>query len=174
MTSLNIPQTVFCLFFAIFWGLVANAQIRWKAFDWPLAWAGRKDTDYAPSCKRLWLSVRYLIILPTVLFVVFAVIFAKVPARGFGTNLVVQFLSSIVAAQVAFAPYRFWLSRIELSPQVFYYPDPINPLRYYTQPNSDSELPLALDPKWSHINRNVAWLYIVVSIVFAAVGYFFG
>ena len=34
MSSLNAAQTVFTVFYAMFWGNVADAMPRWKAFSW--------------------------------------------------------------------------------------------------------------------------------------------
>src|ERR1035437_2709521 len=98
ITGLNAPQTVFCLFYAIFWGLVANAQIRWKAFDWPPAFAGRRsEIKLAPSWKRLKRSICYLTCLPILLFLVL-VAALNVPAPSTWWRLMVQLLAASVAA----------------------------------------------------------------------------
>lgn len=178
MDSLNVPQTIFCLFYAIFWVLVANAQIRWKAFDWPLALAGRTDPIYRQSWNRLGRSIKYLLILPIALFLILVAILACLPKQDyFGFRAIAQMLCAVLAAQAAFAPYRLWLSRIERSPGKFYYFDPsktTDPKKpnYSAQPNGEPEL--LLDPNWSRSNRKVAWWYIIVSIAIAAVGYALG
>jgi hypothetical protein len=178
MDSLNVPQTVFCLFYAIFWGLVANAQISWKAFDWPLALAGRADPTYRQSWNRLGRSMEYLVILPIALFLILVAILASLPKQDhFGFRAIAQMFCAVLAAQAAFAPYRLWLSRIERSPGKFYYlhlekhSDPRKP-KYSAQPNG--ELELLLDPNWSRSNRKVAWGYIIISIAIAAIGYALG
>jgi hypothetical protein len=195
--SLNVPQTAFCLFYAIFWGLVANAQIRWKAFDWPLAWAGRRQEAYRPSKKRLWRSIWYLTVVPILLFLVIVALLTLPPARG-TAQFLLQLLGAVVAAHAAFAPYRLWLSGIEKRPKDFYYasslpssaPDPPDPdesestdaksrpaaadgraAMYASQPGLEPEH--RLDPRWASTNWWVGVGYIVVSLLFAALTHVF-
>src|SRR5204863_340106 len=103
--SMNAPQTVFGLFFAIFWGLVANAQVQWKAFDWPLACAGRKEKRYEKSWLRLRQSLWYLTLVPVLLFLVLVSILFLAPKRPFDYHMIIQLAGAILAAHSAFAPY---------------------------------------------------------------------
>jgi hypothetical protein len=86
--SLNVPQTVFCLFYAISLGFVANAQLKWKAFDWPLALAGRTDAAYRPSLDRIWRAAWYLAVLPILLFLLILTVLSALPAHDFGLRLI--------------------------------------------------------------------------------------
>jgi hypothetical protein len=182
LTSLNAPQTVFCLFYAIFWGLVANAQIRWKAFDWPLAVAGRSDSNYAPSWKRLKRSVVYLTWLPVFLFVVIVALLTVAPPRPLGGRLIIQLAGAVLAAHAAFSPYRLWLSGVERFPGDFYYrtPPPAEPAGtapsaaglYASQPRQKEDI--LLDPKWADTNRQVGRSYVGLSLLFALASTFLG
>jgi len=163
LTSLNAPQTVFCLFYAIFWGLVANAQIRWKAFDWPLAVAGRSDSNYAPSWKRLKRSVVYLTWLPVFLFVVIVALLTVAPPRPLGGRLIIQLAGAVLAGD-------------------FYYrtPPPAEPAGtapsaaglYASQPRQKEDI--LLDPKWADTNRQVGRSYVGLSLLFALASTFLG
>jgi hypothetical protein len=177
LKSLNVPQTVFCLFFAIFWGLVANAQLRWKAFDWPLAMAGRTDKKYKPSRSRIWRSLWYLSLVPVLLFLGLMSILAFVPERPYDWHMAIQLASAVLAAHAAFAPYRLWLSAMERNPSRFYYQQSrennSTPCENYSaQPCSPAEI--HLESTWSLKNLCTACLYIVASALFACIAVFFG
>jgi len=176
--SFNAPQTVFCLFFAIFWGLVANAQLRWKAFDWPLAIAGRTDGTYKQSWSRVWRSLWYLTIVPVLLFLVLISLLAYAPDRPYGWRIGIQLAFAVLAAHAAFAPYRMWLSVMERKPASFYYDGvpkqctiPVAD-HYAAQPWSEPEL--RLQPTWAKKNLCIACMYVVASTVFACVAVFLG
>ncbi len=176
--GLNAPQTVFCLFFAIFWGLVANAQVRWKAFDWPLAIAGRTDTTFKQSRSRIWRSLWYLSFVPVLLFLGLISILVFVPERGYDWHMAIQLAFAVLAAHAAFAPYRFWLSAMERNPGRFYYqPAPelgkTTPSGLYAaQPWSVREL--RLESTWAPKNLCAAWLYVAASAIFACIAVFLG
>jgi len=178
MFILNPPQTVFCLFFAIFWGLVANAQIRWKAFDWPLAIAGRAGTTYRPSRSRIWRSLGYLTFFPVLLFLGLISILEFVPERSYDWHMAIQITFAVLAAHAAFAPYRFWLSAMERNPDHFYYkPSPktgTTPTEadYAAQPWSDREL--RLESTWAPKNLCAASLYVLASAAFACIAVVLG
>ena len=176
--SLNAPQAVFCLFFAIFWGLVANAQVRWKAFDWPLAITGRRENTYKKSWSRLWRSLWYLTVVPVLLFLGIISILSLAPRRPFDLLMVIQLAGAILAAHAAFAPYRFWLSAMERNPGCFYYKcpadddEPKKDKLYAAQPWGEPEL--RLDPIWAPRNSGTAWSYVGASTVFACIAAFVG
>src|SRR5712691_9224070 len=171
--SLNAAQTVFCLFYAIFFGFVANAQVRWKAFDWPLAVIGGRD--YAPSRCRLLRSLFYLVLFPLCPFLTGLILFA-VPATDL-IHPLLQLVAAYVAAHAAFAPYRLWLSGVERCPSDFYYPaecrsdEPSTAPQYFlSQPRTMNPRPCVqekefpLDPIWANANLFVGFLYVVLSI----------
>jgi hypothetical protein len=171
ISGLNLSQTVFSLFYAIFWGLVANGQIRWKSFDWPLAIAGRTDPAYAPSWERLKHSFWYLSVVPILLYLVLVTILTPISAQPESPRVVFQLLAAVVTAQAAFAPYRLWLARMEATPGRFFYPtSPIEANEYSSQPWQLERDRFHLDPKWAPINQCVAWMYIGVGALFAILG----
>ena len=70
--AFTAPQTLFCLFYAIFWGMIANAQIAWKAFNWSVALAGMPkaaDQQWKPAWHRLQQSLVILLLLQSLVFV---------------------------------------------------------------------------------------------------------
>jgi len=115
--QLGIEQQVFMLFFAIFWGAVANVQPRWKAFHWPLFFS-IKEVRY-----RVLLAVGILNLLPLLFF---GYILWALTGRGLnptdGTLLVVVQLviQGVIPAFGIFGVYRIWLGILELQPSLFY------------------------------------------------------
>ena len=169
VVSLNVPQTVFCLFYAIFWGLVANGQIRWKAYDWPLAIRGYSDVAYRPSWERLKLSLLYLTALPILVFVAIVTILIPLPARPEGSLFVFQLVVATVAAHAAFGPYRLWLAKIENDPTRFFYAAISGKEREYASQPWQRDGFHYLDPQWSKRNWFAACGYIAVGILVAVV-----
>lgn len=157
--------TVFTLFYAIFWGRIASAQVRWKAFDWPLALRG--GPHYLPSRRRLYWSLWYLTILPIVLFIPLLLLLTYPEESANSWLRIAGLLISIVAAHSAFAPYRLWLARMESQPNLYYYPTQSEPGYYMLQPWSREHL--LLDPQWSRNNRLVASWYIAITALPAVV-----
>jgi hypothetical protein len=68
MKEMNIPQQIFCVFYAIFWGAVFSVSARWKHFNFGLIF----DKDVKQVTKRIGLS---LIILTTLPIFYFGIIF---------------------------------------------------------------------------------------------------
>lgn len=168
--SLNVPQTVFSLFYAIFLGLVANGQIRWKAFDWPLAVRGFSDAAHRPSWERLKLSLCYLTAFPIIVFVTIVTILAPLPPRPEGTAFAFQLLVATIAAQAAFGPYRLWLGKIENDPTRFFYvASSRRESEYASQPRQREGFHY-LDPQWSRKNWFSGCGYIAAGILVAVVG----
>jgi hypothetical protein len=98
------PQ-IFMLFFAICWGTAANAQPRWKAFDWSLV------AEDAPSLRRCFLSFALLNLLPILYFA--AVLIWLESWTTSPPSRFVQWLSYVAAvlpALSAFGFYRLWMS----------------------------------------------------------------
>src|SRR5437870_760073 len=110
--QLNVMQTIFLVFFAIFWGGIFNAQVRWKAFHWSLF-------RFGPALRRTLVSFLILNILPIVFFLFAMWALAKpIPSdvRLF------QYLRAVVPAFAIFGFYRIWLGVIEIWPKTFYAP----------------------------------------------------
>jgi len=131
---MNETQTVFALFFAVFWGATANVQPRWKAFQWPLVHLPRIR-------RRVLLSVFFFNVLP-LLFFGLALWVLRGPATDSadwtvwqGTKLI---LRGVIPAIAVFGFYRLWLGIVECASDTFYYedqdsiPDP----RYRKKPGS--------------------------------------
>lgn len=124
---MNPVQGVFMLFFAIFWGAIANVQPRWKQFQWPLVWRGLKFVNH-----RVLLSVVLLNIVPMLFFgyVMHQLSFCPVekktdatPSIGAAAAIV---LCGVLPAFAVFGFYRMWLGIVELCPKCFYSPWPAN------------------------------------------------
>jgi hypothetical protein len=170
--SLNVAQTVFSLFYAISWGLVANGQIRWKAYDWPLAVKGFSNAAYRPSWERLKLSLWYLTALPILVYVAIVTTLAPLTARLEGAAFALQLLVATVAAQAAFGPYRLWLGKIENDPTRFFYAASSGKVNEYASQPWQQDGFHFLDPQWSSKNWFAACGYIVIGISAAIVGRF--
>lgn len=109
------------LFYAIFWGYVANAQGRWKAFQLPLA---RRIPQVG---RRVLLSFVWLNMWPFFFFVFVWWVLAQKQVYlpiCLGQALILM-TNAIIPAFAAFGFYRVWLGVVEHSPSTFYvaYPD---------------------------------------------------
>ncbi len=114
---MNEAQTVFTVFYAIFWGTVANAQPRWKAFNLPLIGLPR-------TRNRIVLSMLMLNVLPLVYYgmVLLALIYPNTDAKDWTAGTVVATVSfGAIPALAAFSFYRFWMGLVEWSPERYYY-----------------------------------------------------
>src|SRR6266545_4534529 len=98
MTELNVLQSLFAVFYAIFWGVVANAQPRWRAFNWPVAF------KFTRTRRRLAVAIWLLNLAPVLVFVVFLVMFRGVTLEWAPSGVPwlagLQIFLAIVAAQV--------------------------------------------------------------------------
>lgn len=115
--GLNIPQTVFTVFYAINWGLIANVQPRWKAFDWPRIQTGR-------TFRRVMLSVVFFNLFGIVIFV-FVLWLLHHPvwylAQKWGWREMMLVGTSVLPAFAVFGLRRTWLAIIELATDSFYW-----------------------------------------------------
>ena len=114
--TLNVPQTIFTILFAVFAGTAASAQPRWKAFAW--AHAFREG----PAFWRCVLSVAVLNVLPLLFFS-----FTIVRLGGdflqpihWDARATLQILFAAAPAFSAFAFYRLWIAVVLCSPKTFY------------------------------------------------------
>jgi hypothetical protein len=111
---MNATQTVFVVFFAIFWGVIGSVQGRWLAFQPILL--------YGHIARRWILSFVVLNALPTAYFVV-----AFIHLRG-GTNIeqsdnlttARELIAAVLAAFAMFGFYRLWMSIVQSTPTTFY------------------------------------------------------
>jgi hypothetical protein len=108
-------QAVFMLFYAIFWGAIANAQPRWKAFQWPLITLPRVR-------RRVIVALILLNLVPLIFFA-----YAMCSLHNRGPTVATPFAGSlhylirgVVPAFAVFGMYRLWLAAVELYPDGFY------------------------------------------------------
>lgn len=131
---MNETQTVFALFFAIFWGAVANVQPRWKAFQLPMVHFPRVRT-------RVLLSFLFLNLLPLVFFG-YTLWMLQGPATSNMEWTVWKsaklILRGVIPAFAIFGFYHLWIGIVERKSTVFYYQnqDAIPDARYRKQPGS--------------------------------------
>ena len=113
---MNEVQQVYVLFFAIFWGAMASAQPRWKAFHWCYI-------HVLHVRHRLMLSMMILNLFP-ILFFAGALWILRCPVQDasswtVGTVARVVFLG-VLPAFSTFGFYRLWFGLVELWPDSFY------------------------------------------------------
>jgi hypothetical protein len=114
--TLNVPQTIFTILFAVFAGTAASAQPRWKAFAW--AHAFREG----PAFWRCVLSVAVLNVLP-LLFFSFTIVRLGgdfLQPSQWDARAMLQILFAAAPAFSAFAFYRLWIAVVLCSPKTFY------------------------------------------------------
>lgn len=117
---MNDTQTVYTIFFAISWGIVANALTRWKAFNFGLIFR----RDFGKPTIRILSAFLLLNCLPWLLFVLTLYALNDV-GRKFGVTWnVCDFgglvFSAILPGLAPFGCYRLWLAWVESSPTSFY------------------------------------------------------
>lgn len=109
-------QQVFMLFYAIFWGAIANVQPRWKPFQWHLFFA-------VPQARRRAIAAFGLLnVLPLIFFAYgMWALYGRDPTD---TSLMAgslhYLIRGVVPAFAIFGLYRFWFAIVELYPDCFY------------------------------------------------------
>lgn len=116
-TELTLVQTVFTVFYAIFWGVVANAQPKWKAFNWGAAF----QTGCGRIRRRGLLAVVMLNIFPIALYVVVIYRLHFAPVFDWDVLGTKQLILAIIAAMSPFGVNRLWISILEFSPSSYYF-----------------------------------------------------
>jgi hypothetical protein len=116
---MNVPQQIFVVFYAILWGTAANAQPRWRAFQWGQIFRDRF------TWKRILLSFFLLNVIPILFFIHMYWVLSKefwwfnTPASWAGT---VRLLGAVVPGFAAFGFYRLWMATVQKWPTLFYGP----------------------------------------------------
>jgi hypothetical protein len=100
-------QSIFALFFAIFWGGIMSVTPRWKMFQ-PVF-------THIHIVARFLLSFFLLNVLPIVFFVYE---FQKI--RNICGDTWVELLASVFPALTIFVFYRLWMAAVEFCPTCFY------------------------------------------------------
>ena len=156
--TLNVPQTLFTVFFAICWGTAANAQPRWRAFAWPYA------LEEVASLKRLVLSFAIMNVIPILYFVGVLHLLSDTQWQMTTWTYPAGFkkiLGGLLPSFAAFGFYRLWLAIILWKPKCFYGFDKsnIDKNKYPALAQNDP------DPKWFRGNLIAAIVYMVISVL---------
>ena len=168
MTEPNVLQTIFMLFYAIFWGAVANAQPKWRAFNWLVA------LKYVRPRRRLAAAFLLLNLVPILIFVAFFSMLACVTLEStsswFWSGL--QIFLAIIAAHAPFALHRLWIGTLEHAPTRYYYavseePDLPAAFEPRLDPNGKESNSLALSKDWSRGNLGASLLHLLVCVMAA-------
>jgi len=123
-------QQVFMLFYAIFWGAIANVQPRWKPFQWHLFFA-------VPQARcRAVAALMVLNVLPLCFFAYgMWALYRSGPTESAPLAGSLHYLiRGVLPAFAIFGFYRFWFAMVELNPDCFY-----------------ASTPEALDEKYRHV-----------------------
>lgn len=112
---MTIPQQIFMVFFAIFWGIQGNAQPRWKAFDLGNSWD-------ATTRQRACISFLLLNIVPIIYFLFVFWLFGHRlwQIRTWASWDVLLILPPIIAALGIFGFYKLWMGIVQLRNNHFY------------------------------------------------------
>jgi hypothetical protein len=140
---MNIAQQIFLVFFAIFWGTVANAWPGRKPFQWPLL-------KHGPVFRRLILSMILLNIVPVLYF---AWILSVLGARHHGVII------ALLPAFSVFGFYRIWLGLTQCVAGWFYY--------------SETEIPAeikGIEPPAESWPRSAWALNVLIGAIYVAIG----
>ena len=131
---MNEIQQVYILFFAIFWGAMASAQPRWKAFHW---------------CYIQMIHVKFRLALSMVVLNLFPILFfagalwiLRGPAQNASSwtagTVARVVLLGVLPAFSTFGFYRLWFGLVELWPDLFYQKDDDG--KYKTEDDSKAEI----------------------------------
>ncbi len=154
---MNLSQNIFLVFFAIFWGISANAWPRWKAFHWTFI-------DMPPVRRRVAWSFLMLNVIPVALFTGTLMLLERY--RSDKTTFP-GIIAGIIPAFEIFGIYRVWIAIIESHPTWFYFEE--NDL---SKPKPDPSIEcLGLSSERWHINFVIGALYVILPL---AVAWFMG
>src|SRR3989344_4841570 len=104
---MTITQSIFVVFFAIFWGAIFNVQGRWRMFQ-PIL-------SFQHIRRRFLFSLLMLNVAPIFFF---AWTFFRLKDTPGETHL--QIFAGVLPAFAIFAFYRLWMGLVELAPRYFY------------------------------------------------------
>ena len=158
---MNESQQTFLVFYAIFWGMVANVQPKWKAFQLPLIF------DFPPARHRVLLSFIVLNILPILFFgwTIWMLSGSSLKVNYWNLGSIIELvIHSIIPAFSTFGFYRLWLGIVELKPNYFYVENSnLVPDKYRkAEPTLDD---LTLTPKTGLRNIMFALSYIICGLI---------
>jgi hypothetical protein len=172
--NFNVEQNIFVVFYAIVWGLVANVQPKWKAFQLPLL--NLKHVRY-----RVLLAFVTFNILPLIFFGYIIWALRVEDLQAYKTSIILIVIHGIVPAFAIFGFYRLWLGIIELWPDSFYVStenrdSKLEEKKRYVEPTysyiyeekcNQKDMPVIYlgDTRSGLINMLFALLYIIVSSI---------
>lgn len=146
-------QSLFAIFFAIFWGTISNSWPTRKPFNWPLY-------DYSPVRRRLVLSVLLLNVVPLLYF---SFVFGFL---GQVTGLSKNVLLAIIPAFAVFGFYRIWLGITELKANYFYFAEKDYPPKLAaTKPSIEPYFEANLPAETSIRNIAIGIGYVIISSI---------
>ncbi len=172
----QMDQLVFMLFFAIFWGAIANVQPRWKAFQFPLMFKPKLRN----VLRRVVLAILLLNLLPIVYFgYILWATHGRGPMPADSTFLAITkiLIQGILPAFGIFGLYRAWLGIIELRPSWFYksklddvpaeyrHVEPTYRLNYKEKNRKPSEPVVDLGKDTGKGNLLAALIYLIVGCI---------
>jgi hypothetical protein len=194
--KLNDTQTIFMLFFAIFWGGVFNVQAGWKAFQWPLVHFScrpkkpkKGETDpqteerenhnakavvWERVRNRVLLSFGMLNVLPLIFFGVALGALANQTAASSTCVTILKLTGyGVVPAFAAFGFYRIWLGLLECKPDCFYVKCKADlPEEYKNSEPTTAErwypIPKGEKLKLTTAGRNLGWGFTYVGVAAVA------
>lgn len=105
---MNDSQTVFALFFAIFWGSIMNVSGRWRMFQ-PFVWHGRI------AC-RFSLSLMVMLVLPVTYFAL-----EYQCLKGISLGSVWDVARAVLPSLFIYVCYRVWMAVVGTFPRWFYW-----------------------------------------------------
>jgi hypothetical protein len=114
LTSLNILQNVFCIFYAIAWGTASNAQPRWGAFEYAAIFEpkGRK------AILRIVLSWIFLNFFAVCFFVWVLYLLNgahwRIELGSLSTSNFWRTVAAIVPALAPFGLYKLWMGLVQV------------------------------------------------------------
>jgi hypothetical protein len=169
---MNESQQVFVVFYAIFWGAIANVQPRWKPFQVPLIFSkwsfGRK------VLMRVFLSFLFFNLAPLIFFGWTILFLFGPPAcpQDWNVNFVGRLaIRGIVPAFALFSFYHFWLAFVEFKGECFYAKDQDELPPECKRVDNGSHV---IDPtiKELGINRSNWWKNLICALVYLVIAIF--
>ena len=146
---MTTSETVFAVFFAIFWGSIMNVSGRWKMFQ-PFIWHGR-------IFRRFALSFVVMVVLPVWYFAVEYQYLNRVPL-----NSTWDVARAVLPALFIYVFYRVWMVVVGCLPTVFYWmptePVPNYRLRRIDPSPEDLGLPPYGYGPWGNVFATVFYI----------------
>ncbi|MFH1615777.1 MAG: hypothetical protein ABIG61_11940 [Planctomycetota bacterium] len=164
---MNITMQVFTVFFAIFWGFVANVLARWKAFQ------SVYILKHSQELCRVILSILCFNVIPILYFgwslcILNNLNFNKSPLTV--QEIIKVVFCGVVPAFATFGFYRIWLGFVELRPYLFYLKCTINNVEslqgtyyMYAGPKKKDKVNPNPETGWQNLISGI--VYIIVSSV---------